>query len=125
MFGVFALLLLSHQPIQPVVEGTASYYTVASSSPMTATGERLDDNALTCAMLEGEFGSYYLVVADNGKSVVVRLNDRGPYIKGRVIDLTEGAMRVLDPKAGMMEVKVYPLGRGAPEGRIPAGLPSP
>jgi peptidoglycan lytic transglycosylase len=125
MFGVFALLLLSQQPIQPVVEGMASYYTIASSSPVTATGERLDDNSLTCAMLEGEFGTYYLVVAENGKSVVVRLNDRGPYIDGRVIDLSERAMRALHPRAGTVKVKVYPLGSGVPEGRIPAGLPSP
>jgi len=125
MFGVFALLLLSQQPIQPVAEGLASYYTVSSSSPVTAAGERLDDNSLTCAMLEGEFGSYYLVVAENGNSVVVRLNDRGPYVEGRVIDLTERAMRILDPRAGMIRVRVYPLGSGVPEGRLPAGLLSP
>jgi rare lipoprotein A len=111
MFELVVLLLLSQQPMDPFVEGTASYYTVASSSTLTASGETMRDDALTCAMLDGEFGSYYLVVTEAGKSVVVKLNDRGPYIKGRVIDLSEAAIRELDPKAGLLEVKVFALGK--------------
>ena len=111
MFALVAVLLLSQRPMEPFVEGTASYYTVASSSTLTVSGESMRDDALTCAMLEGEFGSYYLVVTQDGESVIVRLNDRGPYIKGRVIDLSEAAIRALDPEAGLLEVKVFALGK--------------
>ena len=111
MFEVLALMLLSHQPLQPMTQGMASYYTVASSSLVTASGEVLDDKELTCAMPEGEFGSYYLIVADNGKSVVCRLNDRGPFAKGRVIDLSKAAMRKLCATSGTIQVTVYGLGQ--------------
>lgn len=115
MFQVIALMLLSQQPIQPIAEGLASYYTVSSSSPLTASGETLRDNGFTCAMTSGEFGAYYLVVAENGKSVVCRLNDRGPYVKNRVIDLSRAAMRKLDARAGTIKVQVYELGTAIPD----------
>lgn len=111
MLEVLALVLLSQQPLDPVTEGVASYYTVASSSTLTASGETMRDDALTCAMLFGEFGTYYLVVAENGRSVVVKLNDRGPYVKGRVIDLSRAAMRRLHPTTGTIHVKIYELGK--------------
>lgn len=114
MIELVALLLLSQQPLQPVTEGVATYYTVASSSRITASGEPMRDSEFTCAMREGEFGTYYLVVAENGDSVVCRLNDRGPYIKGRVIDLSRAAMRKLAGRRGMASVKVYRLGRDVP-----------
>lgn len=114
MFEVIALMLLSHQPLQPVAVGEASYYTVASSSLTTASGETMKNDRFTCAMPTGEFGDYYLVVAESGKSVVCRLNDRGPFVKGRVIDLSQAAMRELCPTSGTMNVSVYRLGRSAP-----------
>jgi peptidoglycan lytic transglycosylase len=111
MFELVALLLLTQQPMQPVVEGPASYYTVQSSSRVTASGERMRDDLYTCAMRKGEFGTHYLVVAENGRSVVVRLNDRGPYVRGRVIDLSKAAIRKLHPRHGLLKVKVYELGQ--------------
>ena len=114
MFELVALMLLSQQPPEPFVEGVASYYTVASSSSLTASGERLRDTELTCAMLDGEFGTYYLVVAANGRSVAVRLNDRGPFVGNRVIDLSKAAMRELHPSDGLMCVRVYELGEKVP-----------
>ncbi len=111
MFEIVALVLLSQQPLVPVAEGVASYYTVASSSHVTASGERLRDDDYTCAMVDGEFGMCYLVVADNGNSVVVRLNDRGPYVGKRVIDLSRAAIRELHPQSGLVKVKIYPLGK--------------
>jgi rare lipoprotein A len=114
MLPIIALLLVSQQPLQPCAEGVASYYTVASSSAMTASGERLRDDEFTCAMLDGDFGDHFLVVAENGNSVVVRLNDRGPFHKSRVIDLSRAAMRELHPRSGLVEVKVYPLGKTPP-----------
>ncbi len=111
---IMAFVLLSHQPLQPVTEGVASYYTRGSSSAITASGELMRDDLYSCAMLEGEFGDYYLVVAENGNSVVCRLNDRGPYIHDRVIDLSKAAMRALDPHAGLLHVKVFHLGSDPP-----------
>jgi len=110
MFELVALLLITQQPMQPVMQGPASYYTVASSSALTASGERFRDDLYTCAMLDGEFGDHFLVVADNGRSVVVRLNDRGPYHRDRVIDLSKAAMRRLGAvNDGVIEVSIYPL----------------
>ncbi len=114
MFGIIAITLLSQQPVPPVAEGVASYYTVYSSSSLTASGEAMRDDLKTCAMRVGELGDYYLVVADNGKSVVCKLNDRGPYFGGRVIDLSLAAMRVFEVDAGLLNVRVYRLGSHAP-----------
>ena len=115
LLEIMAFVLLSHQPLQPVTEGMASYYTSSSSSVKTASGERLRDEEFTCAMRDGVFGDYYLVVAENGKSVICRLNDRGPYVRGRVIDLTKSAMRELHPRAGLVRVKVFHLGADPPD----------
>lgn len=108
MFAVVALMLYSQQPVVPVMEGVASYYTVESSSNLTASQEMMVDDAFTCAMRAGEFGTYYRVTAENGRSVVCRLNDRGPYIDGRIIDLSEAAMRQLDPTLtqGILNVQI-------------------
>ena len=114
MLEIMALVLLSHQPLPPVTEGVASYYTARSSSEITASGETMCDHSFSFAMRDGEFGDYYLIVAENGNSVVCRLNDRGPYIKGRVVDLSKAAMRELHPSAGLLSVKVYRLGSDPP-----------
>lgn len=106
MLEVLALVMLSQPPAPLEFEGLASYYTVASSSPLTASGEPMEDDAFTCAMRVGEFGDYFRVTADNGNWVICRLNDRGPYVEGRLIDLSEAAMRKLDPEAGLLHVRV-------------------
>ena len=106
---VMVASLLSSTEAPKAIEGVASYYTVASSSEITASGEPFEDDELTCAMLHGEFGTYYRVTAANGESVIVRLNDRGPYVKGRLIDLSEAAIRELHPEAGLIRVKIEPI----------------
>ena len=111
MFQVIALMLLSQQPVQPVAVGMASYYTVASSGSVTASGEAMNDQEFTCALRNGKFGNYYLVVAASGKSVVCRLNDRGPYVRNRIADLSRAAMRQLDDRAGTLNVRIYDLGQ--------------
>lgn len=118
MLPILAVVLLSQEPLEPFAQGVASYYTVGSSSHLTSSGELLDDENYTCAMRRGEFGGYYLVVAENGKSVVCRLNDRGPYVRGRVIDLSEAAMRHLDAEAGLLRVKVYKIEVGGVLDRV-------
>jgi rare lipoprotein A len=73
--------------------GWASYY---KSGKVTANGERFNPHGLTAAHRKLKFGTKVRVTnVRNGKSVVVRINDRGPFIKGRVIDLSLGAAKVI------------------------------
>jgi len=71
--------------------GMASYYGNESGS-RTASGARFNQNAMTCAHRSLPFGTK-LRVTHRGQSVVVTVNDRGPFIKGRVLDLSTGAAR--------------------------------
>ena len=108
MLSIFVIVLYALQPAAPAQDGVASYYTIASSSNLTASGEAMVDEALTCAMISGNFGEHYRVTSEDGRSVVVRLNDRGPYIEGRNIDLSEAAMRALGPdlQKGILKVSI-------------------
>ncbi len=71
--------------------GGASWYALHSR---TANGEMMNPSALTAAHRSLPFGTKVRVTNQrNGKSVVVRINDRGPFIRGRVIDLSKGAAK--------------------------------
>lgn len=77
--------------------GAASYYGQGFAGRPTASGEPYDPNALTAAHKTLPFGTVCRVTnRNNGRSVVVRVNDRGPYVRGRVIDLSREAARQLD-----------------------------
>jgi rare lipoprotein A len=73
--------------------GMASYYG-NESGRRTASGERFNQNAMTCAHRSLPFGTK-LRVTHGGRSVVVTVNDRGPFIRGRVLDLSTGAARAI------------------------------
>jgi rare lipoprotein A (peptidoglycan hydrolase) len=74
------------------LDGVASVY----HDPITANGERMNPNAMTAAHKSLPMGSMVTVHNKrNGRSATVRINDRGPYVTGRVIDLSPGAARVL------------------------------
>ena len=73
--------------------GKASYYGNESGSK-TASGQRFNQNAMTAAHRSLPFGTK-LRVTHRGQSVVVTINDRGPFIKGRVLDLSTGAARAI------------------------------
>jgi rare lipoprotein A len=73
--------------------GVASFYGNESGS-RTASGERFNQNAMTCAHRSLPFGTK-LRVSRGDRSVVVTVNDRGPFVRGRVLDLSKGAARVL------------------------------
>src|ERR1700709_2167106 len=73
--------------------GMASYYGNESGSK-TASGARFNQNAMTCAHRSLPFGTK-LRVTHRGQSVVVTVNDRGPFIRGRVLDLSTGAARAV------------------------------
>ena len=71
-----------------------SYYGKRFHGRRTANGERFDMNALTAAHKKLPFGTRVRVInPNNGKSVIVRINDRGPYAHGRTIDLSRAAAR--------------------------------
>lgn len=77
-------------------EGRASYYASKFQGRKTASGEHYDADALTAAHRSLPFGTQIRVInLHNDRSVIVRINDRGPYVKGRIIDLSRRAARQL------------------------------
>jgi rare lipoprotein A len=81
---------------QAVETGIASWYGPDFHGKRTSNGEIYDKEKLSCAHRTLAFGTYLRVVnLDNGSSVVVRVNDRGPFAKNRVIDLSEAAARII------------------------------
>lgn len=74
------------------IRGEASYYGPGFHGKQTASGEIFDQDDYTCAHKSLPFGTKLKVVrVDNGSSVVVRVNDRGPYVDGRILDLSVAA----------------------------------
>lgn len=92
--------------------GMASYYGTESGS-RTASGARFNPSAMTAAHRTLPFGTRVRVThLGNGRSVDVRINDRGPYVGGRIIDLSQGAAGVLGMHGqGVARVKVTVIGR--------------
>lgn len=79
------------------LEGIASYYAHDFHGKLTSNGEIFDMHALTAAHRVFPFGTKVRVTnLDNGKSVIVRINDRGPFVEARIIDLSLGAAKELD-----------------------------
>lgn len=77
-------------------QGMASWYGPGFHGRKTASGERFNSGALTAAHRTLPFGTKVRVMnKTNGRSVVVRINDRGPYAHGRIIDLSHGAARAI------------------------------
>jgi len=92
------------------LHGKASYYWQPQA---VASGGRFNPNAMTAAHKTLPFGTRVLVTnKHNGRSVTVRINDRGPYIKGRIIDLSKAAAYKIGMQgAGVVSVSVAILGR--------------
>lgn len=88
--------------------GLASYYADRFHGRRTASGERYDRNALTAAHRRLPFGTQVVVTnLDNGRAVTVRINDRGPFVPGRVIDMSYAAARRLGMlRAGVVKVRI-------------------
>ena len=93
-------------PSTIIETGLASWYGAKHHGKRTASGEIFDQKKFTAAHRTLPWGSIVKVTnLDNGKSVKVRINDRGPFKKGRVIDLSRAAARAL----GMVESGVSPV----------------
>lgn len=76
--------------------GVASWYGPGFQGRRTASGERFNTNSFTAAHRSFAFGTRVRVINNRtGRSVVVRINDRGPYAHGRVIDLSQAAARAV------------------------------
>ncbi|MEI6328449.1 MAG: septal ring lytic transglycosylase RlpA family protein [Pseudanabaena sp. ELA645] len=96
-----------------VMSGMASWYGPGFDGNQSASGEIFNANALTAAHPSLPFGTLVRVVnMDNGQSVVVRINDRGPYAEGRIIDMSAGAADMIGLIAsGVAPVRVEVLSR--------------
>jgi rare lipoprotein A (peptidoglycan hydrolase) len=95
------------------ISGMASYYGGRFRGRRTASGARFDASGLTAAHRSLPFGTRVRVThMGSGRSVVVRVNDRGPFVGGRIIDLSSGAAGVLGMHGqGIARVRVSVLGR--------------
>lgn len=101
----------------------ASWYGPGFVGHTTSNGERFNDHAMTAASKSLPLGTHVRVTnISNGKSVVVRINDRGPYVKGRGIDLSRGAAERIGLKnKGVGAVKITRL--DGPSGETGASMP--
>jgi rare lipoprotein A len=123
------------QPAPPPLEGgvqtgEASWYGPGFHGRHTASGERYDQDALTAAHPTLPFGTRVRVTnLDNGRTVDVRINDRGPFVAGRIIDLSRAGARVIGligPGVGQVRLEVLEptaVARAAPAAPTPSAPP--
>lgn len=112
---LYASTLFASIIVMPVIAsaqtGIASVY--AYSGERTADGERASPSGLTAAHRTLPFGTLVRVTNEgNGRSVVVRINDRGPFVHGRIIDLTPAGAHALG-FSGLAHVSLTVLGRNS------------
>lgn len=95
--GSVALLAICLAPLPALAEtGQASYYGRELAGQRTASGERFNPNGMTAAHRTLPFGTQLRVTnLANGRSVTVRVNDRGPFVRRRILDVSAGAARQL------------------------------
>lgn len=92
-----------------VETGVASFYASKFQGRRTANGERYNSQALSAAHQSLPFGTRVRVTSlISGKTVVVRINDRGPFVAGRIIDLSRAAAQALRLR-GLMQVEIEQL----------------
>ena len=112
-FSLLALPMLAQagDSRSHIGDGMASYYGSEFAGSRTANGERFDPAGLTAAHRSLAFHSRVVVTnIANGKSVVVRVNDRGNFARGRVIDLSRSAFSTIgSTRSGLIRVKLEVL----------------
>jgi rare lipoprotein A len=108
----FAVTLVATSVALPVIASAQSGIASVYDYGRTANGEHVSSGALTAAHRTLPFGTMVRVTNNsNGRSVVVRINDRGPFVKGRVIDLTPAGARALG-FSGLAPVSLDVVGHG-------------
>lgn len=100
------LTLSAATPLFAQERGKAAYYSRKTTGKRTASGERFNSDSMVCAHRKHPFGTRLKVTrTDNGKSVIVRVIDRGPFGKGMIVDLSWKAAQAL----GMISKGVAPV----------------
>ena len=103
---VLAVALLCVPITARAETGMASYYGGKHHGRLTANGERFNQNAMMCAHKSRAFGSV-LAVTYRGRTIRCRVNDRGPFIRGRIVDLSVAGAKALGMiGAGVGRVRV-------------------
>lgn len=111
-FLIMLVLLVSchrrNYPAAGTETGLASYYAESYNGKKTSNGEIFNSSDYTAAHKKLPFGTKVKVTnLSNGKTVKVRVNDRGPFVAGRIIDLTRAAAKKIDMlAAGVTKVKI-------------------
>jgi len=107
----FPSIARARSPRKTAATGRASWYGPGFAGRATANGERFDPAGLTAAHRDLPFGTPVRVTnLHNGRTVVVTINDRGPYVKGRLLDVSLGAARALGMlRRGVASVLIQPL----------------
>lgn len=108
---ILFMLTVSLTVLGQIQVGKASYYSKRATGRMTASGDRLHHDSLTCAHRSYPFGTLLQVTnPSNGRMIVVRVNDRGPFVRGRIVDLSWAAAKVLGIlSTGVANVIIEPL----------------
>ena len=108
LFAILIFIAIKSTGQKLQTEGIASYYADKFVGRTTANGEIYKHTKLTAAHKKLPFGTKVKVTnLSNNKSVVVVINDRGPFVKGRIIDLSKSGAKKLDfVKQGITKVKI-------------------
>jgi len=108
LFVLFGSCLFAQTSETPVVKGKASFYSDWFDGRLTANGEFFSQEEYTAAHKSLPFDTWVEIKnLDNKKTVYLRINDRGPYIKGRIIDLSKaGAKAIGNLKQGIFNVEM-------------------
>lgn len=115
VLSVFLFIQVIPQNAEVCLEtqsGKASFYALSLNGKRTASGEKFNSKEYTCAHRSLPFGTYIKVTnLDNCKTVVVKVNDRGPFVRGRIIDLSYIAAKELQMIGnGTAKVSIEVLG---------------
>lgn len=112
LLSLISIIIATALQAQDRNEGKASYYGNKFHGRNTSSGIRYHRDSLTCAHRTLPFGTLLKVRnKKNGREVIVKVTDRGPFVKGRVVDLSFAAAKKIDMiSAGVAHVEVEPVG---------------
>jgi rare lipoprotein A len=127
LFATLLFVAISTFSLQAQEIGLAGYYADEFEGSTTAYGERYDKNKLTAAHKTHPLGTYLRITRlDNKKSVVVRVNDQGPYVSRRIVDLSRAAAKKIDMlRDGEAEVQIEVVGTDATRETTSISEPAP